>query len=235
MGSDWMSSLLILQDRDMKLRQIKSQLEELPKERSSGLAKVKELEDEIVRLHEVVKALELSGKALESEMAVIETQIVKYKNQQLIVKKNEEYKALTHEIEVAEGKVSELEGKEIELLYELDEARKLRDESEQKIRDRIALEKKFLADLDEKEVNLKGEIGGAQAEFEKAESALDRPMQSVYKRVSMGMKFPIIVPVRQQTCNGCHMKVSSGVDSEARAGIEITTCDNCNRILYSES
>lgn len=235
MGSDWMSSLLILQDRDMKLRQIQSQLEDLPKERSAGLAKVKELEDEIARLHEVVKTLELGGKALESEMAAIETQLVKYKNQQLQVKKNEEYKALTHEIELGEGKISDLEGKEIEILYELDEARKVRDESEKEIRERIEAEKSFLGRLDQKEINLKSEIDGARAEFETAETSLDRRLMSAYKRTAMGTKFPIIVPVRGQKCEGCHMKVSSGVDSDARAGKEITTCDNCHRILYCDS
>ncbi|MCH6255438.1 C4-type zinc ribbon domain-containing protein [Puniceicoccaceae bacterium K14] len=235
MGSDWMSNLLILQDRDMKLRQIRSQLENLPKERASGLAKVKELEEEIVQLHESVKTLEVKSKALESEMAGIEAQIVKYKNQQLQVKKNEEYQALTHEIELGEGKISDLESKEIELLYELDEARKVRDEQEVEVSERIQIEKVVLTRLDEKEVNLNNEIGDAEANFEKAQGVLDKRMLSTYRRTAMGMKFPIIVPVRQQMCNGCHMRVSSGVDSDAKAGIEITTCDNCNRILYSDS
>lgn len=235
MTSEWMTKLLILQDRDMALRQIEGQLALLPNEREDTKGVIRSLEAKIEADKTGIKELEVKGKGLEAEMAEVEAQMIKYKNQQLIVKKNEEYQALTHEIETGQGKISVLEEKEIEILYSLDDARKNQKVGEVESREKIAAETSFLGRLDEKEVNLKAEIDGARAAFESAEAEVERRYLSVYKRVVMGMKFPIIVAVTEHKCGGCHMRVSSALNSDARGGDEICTCDNCHRIVYVDA
>ena len=232
MASDWKTQLLILQDRDMKLRQIETQLEELPKEREDSRAKIRFFQSKIEEGRQRIKELEVSGKALELEMGEIEAKIIKYKNQQLMVKKNEEYTALTHEIEGAQGKIGELEERELEILYELDEARKTQEKEEASLGEQIAAEQIYLGRLEEKESNLKGEIDAAKENLEKAREGVDRPTLSKYTNVGRGLKYPIMVGMRDGMCLGCHMKVSSAVDSDVKTGREITTCDNCHRILY---
>ncbi len=230
-----MTKLLILQDRDMSLYQIEEQLEQIPRERAETHGKIKAIEAEIEANKARVKELEVKAKGLEAEMAEVESQIVKYKNQQLQVKKNEEYQALIHEIETGQSKISDLEESEIEILYSLDEAREAQKEGEVVSREKIAAEKSFLGRLDEKEANLKSELDGARAAFEAAEAEVAKPYMSVYKRVRLGLKFPIIVPVTAQKCGGCHMKVSAALDFDARTGNEIITCDNCHRIVYMDA
>jgi uncharacterized protein len=216
----------------MNLRRIERELTELPLERAATRKKIETLNAQIQAGIQKVREIEVHGKLLESEMGELEEQVLKYKSQQLLVKKNEEYQALTHEIERAQGKVSDLEGKEIELLYELDDGKKeqIREEAESK--KKIEVEKRFLERLDEKEANLKGEIDAAKEALAAVEAALDKPSMSVYRRVSRGLKFPIIVAQLDAKCQGCHMKVSSSVEVEVKKGNEITTCDNCGRILY---
>lgn len=235
MISEWMTKLLILQDRDMTLRQIEEQLDLIPRERDETKGRIATIEAEIEANKARVKELEVKGKGLEAEMAEIESQIVKYKNQQLQVKKNEEYQALAHEIENGQGKISDLEEKEIEVLYSLDEAREAQKTDEVESRGKIATEQSFLKRLDEKEANLKGELDGARAAFEGAESQVEKRYLSVYKRVRLGLRFPIVVPVTGQKCGGCHMKVSAALDFDARSGSEISTCDNCHRIVYIDA
>ncbi|MEM9160090.1 MAG: C4-type zinc ribbon domain-containing protein [Verrucomicrobiota bacterium] len=235
MASDWKNQLLILQDRDMKLRQIESELESLPKEREDCKTKIKFFETKIEDGRQKVKELEVSGKLVESEMGEVEAQIVKYKNQQLQVKKNEEYAALTHEIEMAEAKIGDFEEKELEILYALDEAKKDQENDEKNLHEQIDAEKRFLGRLDEKEANLKADIGSAKENLEQAKDGVARPTMSKYLSVGRGLKFPIMVAMRDGKCMGCHMKVSAAVESDVKLGKEITTCDNCNRILYWES
>jgi len=228
------SQLLILQDRDMKVRQIEDQLAGLPAEKETTAKAVSDLEAQIVAGKNHLKELEASGKAVEIEMGQIEGQVVKYKNQQLQVKKNEEYQALIHEIETAQGTISQLEEKELEILYALDEARKQWATDESVISEKIAAEKSFLGRLGEKGLNLEAEISGAKEAFDGELAKMQRPSLSIYKRVGMGLKFPIIVALRSGKCSGCHMKVSSAVEFEVKKAEEITTCDNCGRILYLE-
>ena len=235
MATDCTTSLLILQDRDMNLQRIERDLANLPLERASTQQKIADLEAEIEAGKQRVKELEVRGKLIETEMGEVEEQALKYKNQQLLVKKNEEYQALTHEIELTQSKVSDLEEKEIELLYELDELRKNQAEDEKVCREKIEVETRFLGRLEEKEANLKGEIDAAKQALADVEASLEKPMLSVYRRVSRGLKFPIIVAQKDAKCQGCHMRVSSSVEVEVMKGNEITTCDNCGRILYFDA
>lgn len=216
----------------MNLQRIERELADLPNERASTQKKIADLEAEIEDGRRRLKELEVRGKLIETEMGEVEDQVLKYKNQQLLVKKNEEYQALIHEIELAQSKVSEFEEKEIEILYELDEVRKQQAQNEIQCREKIEAEKSYLERLGEKESNLKGEIDSAKQALADVEAGIEKPMLSVYRRVSRGLKFPIIVAQKDAKCQGCHMRVSSSVEVEVRKGNEITTCDNCGRILY---
>ncbi len=232
MVSDALTKMLILQDRDMKLQQVEDALLTIPKEREAAEAKIAGINAAIETARQRIKELETKGKGVETEMASIEAQIVKYKNQQLQVKKNEEYQALIHEIENAGQKISDLESEELEVLYELDEERKRFAESEARSKDEIALEEKTIARLNEREQEVKGELDAAREAKEKADAALDNPSRSKYMQVARGLKFPVIVELSGSSCKGCHMKVSNAILSEVKAAKEITTCDNCGRVLY---
>ncbi|MBD5781799.1 hypothetical protein IEN85_20020 [Pelagicoccus sp. NFK12] len=232
MVSDALTKMLILQDRDMKLQQVEDALQTIPQERKAAEAKIASINAGIEAARQRIKELETKGKTIETEMASIEAQIVKYKNQQLQVKKNEEYQALIHEIDNAGQKISDLESDELEVLYELDEERKRFAESEAKSKEEIALEEKTIARLNEREEEVKGELDAAREAKEKADAALDNPSRSKYTQVARGLKFPVIVELSGSSCKGCHMKVSNAILSEVKAAKEITTCDNCGRILY---
>ncbi len=232
MGDNGTTSLLILQDREMNLERIERSLESLPRERESIQKKIAAFESEIEAGKQRIKEMEVRGKAIETEIGEVENQALKYKSQQLEVKKNEEYTALTHEIELAEAKVSSLEETELELLYELDDARETQAKDEVEIKEKIEMESRALSRLDEKEANLKSEIDAARDAVSEAESQVEKQPLSIYRRVARGLKYPIIVPLRNAKCKGCHMRVSAAVEVEARKANEITTCDNCGRIVY---
>ncbi|MDQ8201651.1 C4-type zinc ribbon domain-containing protein [Pelagicoccus sp. SDUM812003] len=227
--------MLILQDRDMKLQQVEDALKNLPVEQRDCQARIETLKAAIEAGRQRIRELETKGKSIETEMASVETQIVKYKNQQLQVKKNEEYQALTHEIETAGRKISDLESEELEVLYELDEARKTHAEEEKRLLGQIEMEQRELAVLREKEERVKGERAAAVSAREAADAELDNPTRSKYLQVARGLAFPIVVEMSAHKCGGCHMRVSNAIDSDVRAAREITTCDNCGRILYSAS
>lgn len=232
MPAECTTSLLILQDRDMNLQRIERDLADLPIEREATRKKIEALEALIQAGKQRVREVEVHGKAVETEMGEAEERMLKYKNQQILVKKNEEYQALTHEIETAQSQVSDLEEKEIELLYELDDARAVQLREEAEFKKSIEAEKRFLKRLEEKESNLKGEIDPAKTALATAEGEQDKQSMSIYRRVSRGLKFPIIVAQKDAKCQECHMKVSAAVEIEVKKGIEITTCDSCGRILY---
>ncbi len=66
-------------------------------------------------------------------------------------------------------------------------------------------------------------------------SQMDSKIFSFYQRIRRWAKETTAVPVRDQACYGCFMKLSNQVYLEVIKGEEIVTCPNCGRLVYLES
>ncbi len=227
-----LQALLILQDRDQRRVQLEKALVQVPRERIAVEARIVAHKAAIEAAKRAVTELELKRKEIENTLGSFEDQIRKYRGQQLLVKKNDEYQALTHEIELTEGKIGESEEAEIRILYELDTEKEKAKAAEKTITADIAAEYAQLARLAEREKLAQDELSGAVAEVEKARVAVPEALLPRYDRLAKTAGLPAVVALHDSKCGGCHLKVSNGVETEARKGTEIVTCDNCGRILY---
>src|SRR5271167_4866160 len=124
MPSPTIELLLILQDRDTSRIGIEAQLKAVPREIAAVEQRIASEKAAIDTAKGEVRELESKKKILETEIGSAETQRAKYRTQQLSVKKNDEYQALGHEIENVQKLIDELEGKELEAMYAIDEAKK---------------------------------------------------------------------------------------------------------------
>src|SRR6266480_7487725 len=116
--------LLILQDRDRKIRRTKAELAEIEPERQTLKAKAASAQAALEIAKTRVKQVESSRKDLELEVEAKKQLIAKYANQQLQTRKNEEYRALTHEIDGCKADITKIEDKEIELMEQAEAAQK---------------------------------------------------------------------------------------------------------------
>ena len=119
MLSPVLEKLLILQDRDAKRLGVEAQLKAIPGEISLVEQKIATEKAAIDTARNEMRHLESDKKLLETEIGSAEDKLAKYRTQQLSVKKNDEYQALTHEIATMEGKVGELEEKELGIMYSI--------------------------------------------------------------------------------------------------------------------
>lgn len=232
MVPEWLEKLLILQDRDSRRGLIERQLGAIPRERAAAERRIILHRAAIEAAENRVRELELERSRLEQEIASTEEQARKYRNQQIQVKKNDEYQALTHEIEATEAKISDLESGEIQVLMDLDEVREKTAAEKATENEEIAFEEKQLAKLADKEVQLTADLEEARTAVEVARGEVPARSIRVYDQLARTLPLPVIVPLDAQKCSGCHLRVSAGVDAEVRSGGELTSCDNCTRILY---
>src|SRR5690349_3750843 len=100
---DTIEKLLILQDRDRNIRRVKGELSHIGPERQMFQAKAAEAQSGLENAKTRVKQIESERKALELEVETKNQLIARYANQQLQTRKNEEYRALTHEIETCKA------------------------------------------------------------------------------------------------------------------------------------
>lgn len=228
--------LLILQDRDVAQITIESQLKTIPSEIDSFKKKIAEEQKGMESDLAEIKELEVQRSDLDKQVKAAEEKTLKYKNQQLEVKKNEEYQALTHEIENMGAIVSDLEEKEIELMLAIDEKKEVYAKLEAERKERIALLEKEIANLTERNKNLESQVVEAREAVAAARAEVKPAYLSGYTKAKQRkMKPPFVVPLNEQRCMGCHLKVSGESESSARHFKEMQTtahCDSCGRVIY---
>jgi len=185
-----------------------------------------------------LRDLEVKKKTLETEIGSAEQKIGQYKTQQLSIKKNDEYQAMGHQIETMQGQIGELEGRELELMYAIDEAKKRFAAAEAELKTNISGHETRIRMLRERETNLRSELTAAEAEVAAARPAVGDQRLRLYDRIA-SRNMPAVVPIVAGKCGGCHLKVSSEAESGARGKgadplVVLPTCDQCGRIVYWE-
>jgi predicted nucleic acid-binding Zn-ribbon protein len=75
----------------------------------------------------------------------------------------------------------------------------------------------------------------AQAEVAAVRTPIDAAALRLYDRIAARQQ-PVCVALRGNKCGGCHLKVSSEVESAVRgkgdATAQLPTCDQCGRIVW---
>ena len=180
-----------------------------------------------------LNAKEVERNDLDSQIKIKESDIAKFKTQQLEVKKNEEYRALTHQIDQAQKEISELEVKEIEIMYSIDEEKVTFEHAKAEIDKRIDQKTKKLTELESRLKQLKFDVHLAEANYFESRESVNQETLEVYDRTKTQVKRPpYISAIEVQNCSGCHLRVSNEVQGLVIAGEEIVSCDQCPRIVY---
>lgn len=234
MPSNQMIPLLSLQSRDLDLRQALLSLQAFPKERAQVENEIAEAEAAVGEMRAGVKDSEVLRERMEADAESAREKIRRLRNQQLEVRKNEEYEALTHEIENLEKLIDGIEEKEIALLDEIEAARDALLESEVETRIRVEKLSKTLAKIDADEKSFRDRLDGMKDEVERLRSAVDPELLARYDSLWKQIKRPpVVVPLEDQKCGGCHLRVSNEV-AAAVQDFRAVTCDQCGRLLYVE-
>jgi len=229
---DVIEKLLILQDRDRQIMHVRAQLEQIEPERILLKDKASSTQAGLDAAKLRVKQLESEKKQLELEVDGKKSLIEKYANQQLQTRKNEEYKALAHEIETCKGLISAIEDKEIELMEQLEVAGKQVITANTQAAEAKKIVDSQITELGAREENLRKELAQLEANREQLAAVVDESTRSRYERLFKNKGGMVVVGVQHGVCGGCHMKLQQQLIVSAQADQEIVTCSNCGRILY---
>lgn len=224
--------LLILQERDRKIRRVQQELEHIGPEREVLQAKAATTQKQLDAAKNRLKQIETERKRLELEVEGQKAQIEKYANQQLQTRKNEEYRALAHEIELCRQAIVKIEDQEIVLMEQGEAAQKEISRATQDSNETRKQVENQVAQLNQREENLKKEFAELQAGRTELASAVDDPTRSRYERLLKSKGDNVVVGIHHGVCGGCHMKLPAQVLVSCRSQQEIVACSNCGRILY---
>ena len=227
-------ALMILQDRDRRLLALAKDLEKLPQDEARANAKLAGDEDAVTRAHNTVLDCEVRLKRLELDAGTRRTTIQRLKLQQFETRKNDEYQAIGHEITRYEKDVDDLETRELELMEEIDVARgALKSAQAARAHDR-KLVAEDLAAIAQRRERLESECREVATERETLASHVPEAVLPLYQRLMKSKNGLAVAPMRDATCGGCHMKLIASTVVAVQSAREITRCEDCGRILYTE-
>ncbi|MGB0272578.1 MAG: zinc ribbon domain-containing protein [Opitutales bacterium] len=226
--------LLIVQDRDVELLKIEQELKRIPIERQNLEAKVIAERENIEVAQKTLREKEVRRSELDADVKAQEAAVNRFRTQQLEVKKNDEYRALTQQIDQAEKAISDLEEAEIALMLEIDL------EQEKFKLEKVAIESRIkelnrLTDvLAEREREMQASLLQARNLASEVREGVDSNYLEHYERVKkLTKRAPFVVPIVEHKCGGCHLRVSNEVSRGAMISGEPHFCDQCARLVYA--
>jgi predicted nucleic acid-binding Zn-ribbon protein len=227
-----LEKLLILQDRDQKIRQIGTEIETVPLRRKSLEAQLAASRASLEALKQKARQVEMDRKKLELDVGIRSETIARLKTQQYQTRKNDEFQAIGHEIERYENEIGKIEDEELELMVLADKVKAdLADEEKKaaEAKDSIARQ---TADLDEKSKALDSQLKALTTERSELAGKIDEDLLGRFERLFKSKGDAAVVAIEHGVCTGCHMKVTTATASQVRAGKELISCENCGRILF---
>ena len=226
-----------------RLQQIESQIDRIRIIRGELPLEVQDLEDEIAGLETridnyIQQIAEYEQKILEKKNIIKDCQalIKKYEDQQMNVRNNREYDALSKEIEyqqleiqLANKRINEFTNELNHLKEEIEKVQKLVEENKSE----LEIKRSELADIiaetekEEKELLQKAE---------KCRKLIEDRLLLAYTRIRKNARNGLaVVHVERDACGGCFNKIPPQHQLDIRMHKKIIVCEYCGRILVDQA
>lgn len=222
-----------------KLQAIDSKLDEIKKVRGALPDEVLDLEDEIAgyetridRFDESVKIINDEIEASKQGIKDAEKLIAKYGEQQMNVRNNREYDAITKEVELQQLEIQILEKRINESQSKIEDKKSAIEETKQLHEDR----KKDLAakkvELETIEKESEDDVKKLEKDREKALKGLEDRLAESYLKLRNNVRNGLaVVPVKRGACGGCFNTVPPQRQADIRERKKVIVCEHCGRLL----
>jgi predicted nucleic acid-binding Zn-ribbon protein len=224
--------LLIIQDRDQKLKELNSDIERLPLEELQAKERLKAATTSVEISEKTFMENEIAMKTIELDIETRKDSITKLKVQQMQTKKNDEFAVMEHSINNYQIEIVKLEDSQLELMEKGENL----SESLQHNKDNLAQDQKIvdseLSVIAERKKHFSQKIDELSIDREKISSSVEPDLLDRYNRIFKSKKSDAVSELINDICSGCHMKVTPSTALAVRAQNVVTTCDQCGRILY---
>ncbi len=222
---------LRLQALDRKIASLENEIATLPKH----IAEIeKRLESHTRRLdadRAALSANQRDRKKLEGDIQVHEQKISKLRDQTVLAKTNEQYRAFQNEIGYAEGEIRKSEDKILELMEQSEPLDKnvkaaeaaLKIEQQQvegqknRARERTAVDER--------------ELASTRGERKLIVEQMDSKFYTEYERIRKKTKNTPIADATEGRCDACQIVLRPQFFQDLRRGDKIMFCESCGRIL----
>ena len=224
--------LLVIQNRDQKIKALRAELETVPFERTRVEQFVASKGKAFDEVRQRGREVEVHRKKLELDAQSRRDSIAKFKTQQYQTRKNEEFQAIGHEIERFEKEIQSIEDQEIELMEQTEVIQSQVANADREFKTAKIQAEQQQADLEKKERVLEEQLQTTLVERGELVGGADPDLLYRYERLFASKGGNAVVPIEHEFCMGCHMKNTTTLVHRVKLDRGITNCEQCGRILY---
>ena len=229
-----LQNLLDLQNVDIRLTDVRARLAAFPKKVADVEARVAAAQAEV----EASKAAQLATikdrKKYDLDVEQWKERVRKYKDQTSQVKTNEAYKALLHEVQMAEAEIAKAEDRLLEQMVAGEEYDRQVKASEKMLKQVEDVARGSRAKIEADKSAAEKELAELNAERARCVAEIPESLRDHYERIAKRHNGIALAEVRDEMCSACGMRVRPHVFQEMRrsASEEMFHCETCTRILY---
>jgi predicted nucleic acid-binding Zn-ribbon protein len=227
--------LIELQAVDLRLAEVRGRMAAFPARLNVVEASVAAARQGLAQAKAGIQAAHRDRKKYELDVEQWKEKARKYKDQTYEVKTNEAYKALQHEIQMAEAEVAKSEDRLLEQMVASEEY-----DRRIKAAEKVLAEAEAAAAAEREKIKAEQaladqELAALGAERERAVNGVPEDLLDHYQRIARRHSGIALAAVRDEACALCGVRVRPHVFQELRRAEceEIFHCETCTRILYS--
>ena len=222
-----------------KLQTIDSKIDSIKKVRGALPDEVKDLEDEITgyetRLNKFEEESTAFEKEIEQKKAGIkesEALIKKYEEQQMNVRNNREYDAITKEMELQTLEIQVAEKRIKEAYLRIEDKKEEVDATKLKTKERGSDLKAKKDELNSLLTESEADEAKLDKERKRASKAIEERLLLAYNKLRKNARNGLgVVSVKRGACGGCFNVVPPQRQADIKEKKKIIVCEHCGRIL----
>jgi len=235
---DWVTKLLDLQDKDLRIAKLEEQVRSAPAEKKRVGRILEDAEAAVADVKKTRQVQQTRLKELEIEAETLRAKMRDFQSKSALIKNNDEYRAAMAQIDGCRAQISEIEDRELAVMEELELSRadlqqcgKERDAAKARVVE-------MLADIDARVASSTTQLEKLCGERDPVAAGISAEILQRYERLRKNSRRKLsdaraFVPIRDNVCDGCHMNVTAQTRMNARKGVMVS-CEMCGALLYWE-
>ncbi|MGH9685448.1 MAG: zinc ribbon domain-containing protein [Candidatus Acidiferrales bacterium] len=229
-----LQNLLELQSVDVRLNDVRARLASYPKKLAEVDARLAAARGEVEQSKAAQLATLKDRKKYELDVEQWKEKVRKYKDQTSQIKTNEAYKALQHEVQMAEDEIAKAEDRLLEQMVSSEDYDRRIRASEKTLKEVEESTRGDRAALESEKSAVEKELGELDAERARVVKEIPEDMLDHYERIAKKHHGVALAEVRSEACGACGVRIRPHVFQEMRrsGSDELFHCETCTRILY---
>ena len=227
-----LAALIVLQTLDSAVDAAHRRLSELPASEQALETKIAVAAAAVATAKARLQESHTARRALEKDVAAVDTRLARFEEHKAAVKTNQEYTALLHEVAAARAEKDGLEERILGLMEDADTLAAEVKADEATLALATSEGTAGRAALKVEGDALEAEVTRLNGERTKQAAQAEARALATYEQLLKGRRGIAVARMIGETCGACHVRLRPHVVQLIRRNDEIVQCESCRRILH---